>query len=144
MRYFFAFALSLTMLGCSLQPMTELVISPDFSAEQIEDIESAAAEWCERAGACIPVSVGEPANIAPSSDCSSGVGLTDVYTDREPTVSLCTPEVVPFRTVALHELGHALFPESDHHSETGVMRAVWDEKSEHLTAADLALVMPDR
>lgn len=136
---------ALILGGCSgYVPASEIVISPEFSPGQIELIASAADEWCKMAGACVPVSVGVPANVLvrPANECEGPSAGTTLLSGAEPTVKLCVNRSDRFFAVlAAHEIGHALFALDEHTPEPGnVMSAGWSEQSPTPTDADVALV----
>lgn len=112
------FLFALVAGGCGFRAADEIVISPEFTPEQQEEIVSAADEWCEVAGACVPVSVGEPANIvvAPADYCAgSGGARTNQGPTSDPTIEVCSKKVGEyFRIVVLHELGHFLSGNDEH------------------------------
>lgn len=131
------------VFGCSFEPAHEFVISPDFSLEDQEAIISAVDEWCAVADVCIPVSVGDNANILLIDNDCERYGYTKVSRTGQPVIRLCdiTNEVeeVSLRTVVLHEIGHSIVPRRADHTDTGVMSSPWDG-TEHLTEDDIEYI----
>ena len=133
MKHFLILAVILS--GCGYRPAHDIVVSTEFTIEQQEMIFAAADEWCEVAGVCLPVSVGDDPNVVVEKDetrCPCW-GMVEVSVAGDPLIRLCQ-DSPHFQKTAAHEIGHAISAQLDHPT-SGVMSAPWDG-SEHVSEAD--------
>ncbi len=124
-------ALILAGCGCR-EPASKLAISTEFTPWEQEQIISAAEEWCEKAGSCISearVGEGGPGwtKVELMTDCEERVGAAG-----DGFVGLCRGTAGPFRGLALHEFGHALFPYVDEKHSSDPMAVMFSR--DRLTA----------
>ena len=117
------FAIVMLLGGCAYRPAEELVMDPSLSPEQMAAVVVASDEWCEKAGLCVPVSVGEDRGVGfvtHRKTCWEGVGArTDQGPYRAPTVTLCDDRDGFLSVIATHEIGHALTGDPSHIEEPG-------------------------
>lgn len=131
---------SIACSGClSFAPIEEVRLPADSTPEEVSVFTSAADGWCQAAGVCLEVTVGEPANVEILRDCEVETASTEIGQNGA-TIRLCEGAVRP--AIVLHELGHALAPHrEDHLGEGNIMAPSTDKQSGRLTRADVAWVL---
>lgn len=139
------FLFALVAGGCGFRTAEEFIISPEFTPEQQEAIIAAADEWCEVAGACVPVSVGEPANVVLGNQelCGEyGAGARTYYDPiKAPDIHICAEKVGDkLFTVALHEMGHTIAGSTEHTEPGTVMCSTTECAADHITDSDIDYV----
>lgn len=133
---------SLLLLGCSHRaPVSEISISPAFSAEHIEGFIEASEEWFALVPEVrVPVVVadtGGPGQISPrvNDDCAHIRGVTSL---EKGTIELCeNGSPAQFKVSSKHELGHLLSGRSDHLDAGHIMSFSYSRDVRKLTAADV-------
>lgn len=137
--------------GCGWQPLERVAISPEFSDEEMREIEQACEDWFQAVPEYrVPVKV--------SSDCSGGcirpsqgrecaqvnpmaAAFANLRPEGPPEIVICRrPPKAGLYVVALHELGHAIALRDDHLDDPDDVMHYSAHERKELTERDLEYV----
>lgn len=145
MAKWLVFALAGATFSCADEPrieLTEIAIADWLPEHQQAAVVDAAEAWFERLPARrVPVYVTDYApNVVPGNWCEDGlVGETSVQFKRL-RIEICPGMREPTKSVALHEIGHALAGRPGHLRD-GVMAPMVDNYSQEITMRDFEFVI---